>query len=284
MTTQDTRDGRKVRVFPPPARNFNPLTATEKDMKRHGLPLRPDPRAQPGLARLWEQRADRYRGFEHLDPEIDRSEARESMAVPAGLAPAPIESCGYHLFSPAPITALFVTWTVPNLRFVSSPVGFNRFRTFIGLGFLDVHVEMRVTSAQTVTAQVTAVAVGTVNLPVGPGDVLSASMCLDTAPPGRASYFLANETRGQTVNFSVDTGFPPAVTIDAGVSRIFSPQEQSLAQFGIVYFDEISAFSTAGTVSLTSGTAITMTETNGTTLARPSRLSDFAFKAVHASV
>jgi hypothetical protein len=56
-----------------------------------------------------------------------------------------------------------------------------------------------------------------------------------------------------------------------------------LARFGVVYFDEISAYTTSGSRSLTSGDAITMVESNGSTLARPVRLNDFAFKAVCAA-
>jgi hypothetical protein len=55
--------------------------------------------------------------------------------------------------------------------------------------------------------------------------VISGSLCLDTKPPGRAHYFLANETTAQTVNFAVDTGFPPAVTINAGVTRSGDPSQ-----------------------------------------------------------
>ena len=71
---------------------------------------------------------------------------------------------------------------------------------------------MTVDSAQHITCGPWAEDVGTINLPVSPGDVVSASLCLDTKPPGTAHYFLANQTTGQTINFTVDTGFPPAVT------------------------------------------------------------------------
>ena len=179
---------------------------------------------------------------------------------------------------------MFVTWTVPDLSFSPSPFGVNHFHTFVGLGFLDVHVEMTVDSAQNVTSQIWAQSVGQVNLPVRPGDVISGSLCLDTKPPGTAHYFLANETTSQTMNFTVDTGFPPAVTIDAGVTRgDLNLPVHPLARFGVVYFDEISAYTTSGSRSLTSGEAITMVEQNGKTLATPVRLNDFAFKAVFAA-
>jgi hypothetical protein len=286
MAGKQTPDGKKVHLFPPPSKDFDPFAATDKDLMRHGLPLRPDPQTQPGMAALWERQAARYRNFQHLEPQPDTTTAaKKPIAVPA-LGPDPTESCGYQLFnSAAPFTALFVTWTVPDLHFTPSPLGVDNFHTFVGLGFLDVHIDMTVDSAQNVTSQIWAQSIGTINLPVRPGDVISGSLCLQTNQAGTASYFLANETTAQTINFSVDTGFPPAVTINAGVSRSW-PLNQPfppLARFGVVYFDEISGYTTSGPLSLTSGEAITMVDQNGRTLAKPVRLTDFTFKTVFVS-
>lgn len=285
MTDQESFSRDNIGSDPPP-KDFDPLAAGKQDLVRYGLPLRPDPQAQPGLAALWEQQARRYRTFAHLQAKVQRPAVKEPGVTPQALGLEPTEHCGYTLTSVgAPFTALFITWTVPNLRHTPSPQapGPNRFRTFVGLGFLDVHVEMTVDSAQNVTATITALGVASVGLPVAPGDVISASMCLDTKPPGRANYVLANETRSQTVNFSFDTGFPPAVTVNAGVSRGASDNPfNPLAQFGVVYFDEISAYTTSGFRSLTNGQAVTMVDRNGATLARPIRLNDFTFKTVHA--
>lgn len=283
MTGKQVTDSNKVRLYPPPAQDFDPFTATKKDLIRHGLPLRPDPHSQPGMAAPWERQAARYRSFDHLEPRPDTTTAiRESVAALAlGLSSS--ESCGYQLLSSsAPFTALFVTWTVPNLHFTPSALGANHFHTFVGLGFLDVHVEMTVDSQQNVTSSIWAQNIGGINLPVRPGDVISASLCLQTNDAGTAAYFIANETTLQTVNFAFDTGFPPAVTINAGVTRSW-PLNQPfppLASFGVVYFDEISAYTTSGSRSLTSGESIAMVDQSGKTLARPFRLNDFAFKAV----
>jgi Peptidase A4 family len=282
MTGKQTRDRKEVRLYPPPSKDFDPFAATKKDLMRHGLPLRPDPHTQPGMAALWERQAARYRSFDHLEPRPDTTTADKKAVTAPALGPDPIESCGYQLFSSsAPFTALFITWTVPDLQFSPSPFGTNHFHTFVGLGFLDVHVEMTVDSAQNVTSQIWAQSVGQVNLPVRPGDVISGTLCLDTNPPGTAHYFFANETTSQTINFMVDTGFPPAVTINAGVTRGDLDQPvHPLARFGVVYFDEISAYTTSGSRSLTSGDAITMVDEQGRTLARVDRLNDFAFKTV----
>lgn len=286
MTGKQTPDRKEVRLYPPPSKDFDSFAATKKDLMRHGLPLRPDPQTQPGMSALWERQATRYRSFDHLEPRPDTTTAAKKAVAAPALGPDPIESCGYQLFSSsAPFTALFVTWTVPNLQFTPSPIGVNHFHTFVGLGFLDVHVEMTVDSAQNVTTQIWAQSIGNINLPVRPGDVISGSLCLQTNQAGTASYFLANETTSQTINFAVDTGFPPAVTINAGVTHswLLNQPFPPLASFGVVYFDEISAYTTSGPRSLTSGEAITMVDQNGRILARPVRLNDFAFKTVFAA-
>jgi len=293
MTDQEASGRNEVRLCPRPPHDFDPFTATEQDLKRHGLPLRPDPQTQPGMAALWERNARRYRTFEHREPRFEPTTAIKAPAAASSWSfyLSPYESCGYELDSAgSPITALFLTWTVPDLKYTANPpVGPdpNLFRTFATLtsvqGGLDVHVNMTVDHSNTVTCQLWAAFVGNVPLPIRPGDVLSASLCLDTQPPGRANYLFANETTRQTMNFSVDTGLPPATAALVGVSRDGNFQRlplPALAQFGAVYFDEINAFSTSGWRSLTSGIAVAMTDQHGNVIATPERITDWTFKAV----
>jgi len=284
MPRKQTPNKKGLRLYPPPSKDFDPFAATKKDFIRHGLGLRPDPQTQPGMAALWERQATRYRGFEHLEPQPDTATAAGKVATTSALGPDPIESCGYQLFSSSsPFIALFITWTVPNLRFTPSPSGtINRFHTFVGLGFLDVHVEMTVDPGQNVTSQITLGSGAQVNLPVRPGDWMNVMLCLQTNPAGTAAFFLTNETTRQRTNFSIDTGFPPAVTITAGISRgVTQTPFNPLADFGTVYFDELSAFTTSGTRLLVDGTATSMVD-NGVIIARPVRLNDFAFRIDHA--
>lgn len=274
-----------VRVFPPPPKGFDALTATKTDLVRYGLPQRPDPRTQPELAALWEQRARQFKGFEHLEPKfLPASTPKQTPTTVAGLGLSSIESCGFELFnSTGPITTFSGTWTVPNLN--HSPAGAlpNHIRTFFGLGFLDLHVEMTVDVAQNITTLIRIHTGAQVALPVRPGDVMNATLCLQTNAAGTAFYGLVNQTTAQTMNFSIDTGFPPAVTINAGVSRgsQFNGLPDPLARFGAVYFDELVANTANGTRLLTNGTPTTMTDLNGTTLATPQKLSDFAFKVLY---
>ena len=271
-----------VRIFPPPPKGFDVLAATKRDLVRHGIPQRPDPRTEPSVAALWERLARRYQGFEHLKPQLLPGViATKPVAALFGLSP--LESCGFELFnSTGPITIFSGTWTVPNLNNTPNNGLPNDFRTFFGLGFLDVHVEMTVDVNQNITSVIRIHTGAQINLPVKPGDAISATLCLQTNSAGTAFYGLANETTSQTVNLTIDTGFPPAVKINAGVSRgsQFNGPFDPLARFGVVYFDELVAFTPNGNRSLLDGVATTMTDSNGSTLAIPQRISDLAFKVI----
>jgi Peptidase A4 family len=286
MPAQERPDKEAWQVFPAPPRDFTPLAATPEDFRRHGLPQRPDPRARPDLAALWDKCAVRYHGFEHLSPEIQPS-ASTTAAKPAQLSP--LENCGYSLTSTSsePFTALFIHWTVPDLVYSPAPLNENRFHTFVEIGFLaDVHVEMTVDAAQNVTSVVTVNGDPVTNLPVRSGDAMSAVLCVSTQNSGGSSVFcgVANETRGQTVNLSTNTINLPTLSVDAGVTLDLidnNPTLNKLPRFGVVYFDEITAYTSAGPRSLTAGSPVTMTDLHGTTIASPVRLTEYAFKTVY---
>lgn len=265
---------------------FDPTTAAAEELRRYAVPARPDPQAQPGLAALWEHKVTRYREFEHVavTPREFAKTTRAEVGTQA-FSLSPREACGFERTSfGQPFTSLFLTMTVPNLRHTPSPHGTVLFRTFAGLGFLDLHVEMTVSGAGAVTSRVTAPGIGAGDLPIEPGEVLSISMCLDTGAKGRANVTLANETSRQTASASFDSFLPPAVIINAGVSRgAASAPQNPLAPFGIVYFDEISAYTTSGFRSLLDGESVTMAD-GGRVLARPQRIGDFAFRVTHVAV
>jgi hypothetical protein len=276
-------DIKGVRFFPPPPKGFDPLAASKTDLLRHGLPPRPDPRTQSGPAALWEKVARRYKDFDHLQPELLAPDKPRKPLTPGFLDG--IVSCGFELNFPAPITISAGTWTVPDLNYSQTPEGLpDHLHIFFGLGFLDVHLEMTVDVDQNVTSVIVIPPGAQVALPVRPGDLISATLCLQTDAAGTANYFLANNTTSQTMNFTIETGFPPAHSINAGITRdsaFNNAPPDPLARFGAVYFDELSAFATSGQPRLTDGTPTTMVDFNGTTLAVPERLTDFTFKVVY---
>ena len=278
------RPTRELRVSPAAPLGFVPVAATGDELRKHGLPQRPDARELPHLAALWDSCARRYQGFEHLSPTIEPP--KDGPAPPAALSP--LENCGFSLStsSAQPFTAFFIHWTVPHLVYSPAPLGENVFHTFVEIGFLaDIHVEMTVDAAQHVTSRLTVNGSPVTNLPVDPGDAMSAVMCFNAQAAGGPTVFIgvANETRGQTINLSAPTVDLPALSVDAGVTLDLvqnNPTLNALPRFGVVYFDEISAYTTAGYRSFAAASPTTMTDLHGNTIATPYRLNDYAFKAV----
>jgi hypothetical protein len=283
MAGETVPDMAGVRVFPPAPKEFDALAASRAELARHGIPQRPDPRTQSGPAALWEQRMRRYQGFEHLQPELLPPDGPRE-PVNAGFGLPALVSCGFELTFPAPITIFSGTWTVPDLSHSQSPGNLaNHLHLFFGLGFLDAHTEMTVDAAQNVTALIRIHTGAQVALPVRPGDAIHATLCLQTNPAGTAFYGFVNETTAQTVNFNIDTGFPPAHAINAGLTRDsqFNGPPDPLARFGVVYFDELNAFATGGTPKLVNGTPTSMVDSSGATLAVPESLTDFTFRVLY---
>jgi hypothetical protein len=282
----EERPTRAMRVSPAPPVDFIPVAASVDDLRKHGLPQRPDARELPHLAALWDSCARRYQGFEHLSPTFELAGSGAG-PVPASLFP--LENCGFSLStsSAQPFTAFFIHWTVPHLVYSPAPLGENHFHTFVEIGFLaDIHVEMTVDAAQHVTSRLTVNGGPVTNLPVAPGDAMSAVMCFNAQASGGPTVFIgvANETRGQTINLSAATSNLPALSVDAGVTLDLvqnNPTLNALPRFGVVYFDEISAYTTAGYRSFAAASPTTMTDLHGNTIATPYRLNDYAFKAVY---
>lgn len=130
---------------------------------------------------------------------------------------------------------------MPDLVYTPSPLN-NNFHTFVEIAFFaDVHVRMSVDAAQHVTGEVR-VNDAPVNLPVMPGDAMSAVMCINTQPSGSTVFYgVANETRGQTVNLSTSNtqGLIP-ISIDAGITLDLidnNPTLNKVPRFRVVYFD-----------------------------------------------
>src|SRR5690606_22210227 len=127
-----------------------------------------DARKQPELAALWEDRARRYKGFEHLQPEVLPPDPQFTPA-PGAFALSPLSTCGFELHNAAaPITVLLGTFTVPNLRNSPNNGLPNDFVIFFGLGFLDVHIEMTVDAAHDISTAVRIHTGAQVSLPVSP--------------------------------------------------------------------------------------------------------------------
>ena len=58
-----------MRLFTPPPADFDPLTASDRELLVHGYPTRPDARIQPELAARWQEMMSRPLRF--VQPEFE---------------------------------------------------------------------------------------------------------------------------------------------------------------------------------------------------------------------
>ena len=61
----------RYRSYDRPPEGFDPLTAPDELLLRHGLPRRPDPNREPELARIWERTFARPLRYSKADLAID---------------------------------------------------------------------------------------------------------------------------------------------------------------------------------------------------------------------
>ncbi len=130
----------RMRSYDPPPIGFDPRTASEELLRRHGLPRRPDPNREPDLAKMWELAFSRPLTFIKaelaINAAIKRSDSqrrRSAVFGPTGWAGAVRQQRPYHdsfdgdpriisvLGQPKsdysqPATAAFTQFQVPQVR------------------------------------------------------------------------------------------------------------------------------------------------------------------------
>src|SRR5271155_3393658 len=135
--------GGGVRAHPLPPEGFDPRTGSARDLRRYGLPQRPDPAIHPKLAARWDEIFSRkityvsptFRPLEELLPGIKRQARprRDLVTVPNSTwSGAVVHATGSQTF-----TWVLGQWNVPDLAL--APGGGQYTFAFIGIdGNTDV--------------------------------------------------------------------------------------------------------------------------------------------------
>jgi hypothetical protein len=229
-----------MHVFEPPPDGFQPHTADEAVLRRHGFPRRPDPQREPRLAQLWHRAMSWPTQFTRAELAIDpvmsqRDPLRRSAAAnghgdfqPGGWGGVVVETASLG-FSPAePAKTVFAQWAVPGIWPASDPSGPITAGFWVGLdGFtngqvLQAGIAVTVQPDATVnwwawtewyTTQYQDPAVAVTNFPIAVGDTVSFLVC---APqPDHGFVAMQNLTSGQATSVGIDAR--PGIT-SAGAS------------------------------------------------------------------
>jgi Peptidase A4 family len=278
----------KVRVHPLPPKGFDPRTASARELRRFGIPGRPEPAIRPQLAARWDEIFSRkltyitptFRPVEELLPGVKRPTRprRDLVTVTNGTwSGAVVHATGSQTF-----TWVLGQWNVPDLAYAPGGDGEQYTFAFIGIdGNSDV---TQIGTIQTVSpptngsVRKSCYAVyewypnswsAITNLPVNFGDTMIGLICLDS--PTDALFSLVNVTAGVHAGFIFDA--------PAGTTSLENQAEWTLERpevngvnppmpnFGEIYFD--SAMGGHGLDFLADGgtdTAINMV-VNGATVA-----------------
>jgi len=233
---------RRMRTYAPPPIHFDPHTASQEDLLRHGFPQRPDPERHPQLARIWKRAFARPIRFDEAELVVDRvMSARDPLLTVAddfaesrwaGVVKMMSTAKGSDFTQPA--TMVFAQWQLPDVLAVSPNetlavafwVGLDG---FVGLGepaskqVLQAGVAAQVnppsqwfpwdsggvswwawTEWYDEVNQQSAVAIK--NFPVRPGDLITAVVCAPQPDFGFVSMLNVSRGIGRSVGFPAPSG------------------------------------------------------------------------------
>ena len=289
-TLQTTRDRIKTHALPPAG--FNPRTASPLELRRYGLPQRPDPKLRPKLAAQWDEIFSRkltyitptFRPMQELLPGFERrGRPRQDLiqdlvsVTHSFWSGAVVHASGSETF-----TWVLGQWNVPDVAPPASGQG-----NWYSIAWIGIDGNTDVTQIGTVQS-VSVDANGNLgkncyafwewwpsswqaitNFPVNFGDTMLGLICLDS--PTEAWFSLLNLTSGLHAGFIFDA--PSGTTSQENQAEwilerpAINGTTAELPNFGEIYFD--SAMGGHGLNFLADGgtdTAINMV-VNGKTLA-----------------
>ena len=280
--------GGKPRTHSLPPKGFDARAASPRELRRYGLPQRPDPEIRPQLAARWDEIFSRkltyikptFRPLEELLPGIKRRGRMRpdlSTVTNSTWSGAVVHATGSQTF-----TWVLGQWNVPDVAPAAAGQGSEYSFAWIGIdGNTDVTQIGTIQSVSTAANGAVSKSCYAVyewypnswsaitNLPVSFGDTMIGLICLDS--PTEAFFSLVNVTSGIHAGFIFDA---PAGTmsLENQAEWIFERPEVGgvnppLPNFGEIYFD--SAMGGHGLDFLADGgsdTAINMV-VNGATVA-----------------
>jgi len=285
-TVKTSRAG--IRLHRSPPAGFNPRAASPHELRRYGLPQRPDPAIRPKLAALWNQIFSRdltyitptFRPVPELLPGIERR-GRPRQAL-VSVTHSFWSGCVVHATGSQKFGWVLGQWNVPDVAPAAKGQG-----SWYSIAWIGIDGNTDVTQIGTVQS-VSADANGNLskncyaffewwpnswqaitNFPVNFGDTMLGLICMDS--PTEAWFSLLNMTSGLHAGFIFDA---PSGTVSQQNQAewvlerpAINGTTANLPNFGEIYFD--SAMGGHGLDFLADGgtdTAINMV-VNGRTVA-----------------
>ncbi len=254
-----TTAGERIRIHPLPPAGFNPRTASPHELRRYGLPQRPDPKIRPELAARWDEIFSRkltfitpaFRPLQELLPGVEhRTRPRQDVVSVSNSiwSGGVVHSTGSQKF-----TWVLGQWNVPDVAPAAAGQG-----NWFSIAWIGIDGNTDVTQIGTVQS-VSADANGNLskncyafwewwpnswqaitNFPVSFGDTLLGLICMQSTT--EAWFSLLNLTSGIHAGFVFDA---PSGTVSQENQAEWILERPAingttaqLPNFGEVYFDQ----------------------------------------------
>jgi len=276
-----------IRIHPTPPSDFDPRAASALELRRYGLPQRPDPAVRPDLATRWDAVFSRklryitpeFTPVRELAPDIER----QPRLQPEVTVTNPTWS-GTVVHAPRGQAFGWVTgeWNVPDVMPVDDGRGSWVSLAWIGIdGISDVTQIGTLQSVTNVFGPVTKLCyawfewypdtwTAISNFPVSFGDTMSGLVCLES--PTEASYSMINITQGTHTGWRYFSAPGSTTSLENQVEWVLERPyvggaQAQLPNFGEIYFDSaVGGQGLENVVQAGQDTVINMTE-NGNTVA-----------------
>lgn len=233
MTHTSGTDRGGLRTHPLPPDGFDPRAASPLELRRYGLPQRPDPAARPELAACWDEMFAReltyitpvFQPVEELVPGIRRANRADRLRPDANGTNGTWSGTVAHAPQGEVFNWVFGTWNAPLVEPGGEGPGSWWAATWIGIdGVIDVtqigtmQVINRAARGRPTTscfawfewwsASVPSPWMAITNFPVKFGDEISGLVCL--LSPTEADFSMINLTTGVHVGFgAIPLNAPP---------------------------------------------------------------------------
>jgi|GEM_PF-1638022 len=298
MLNHDDEVLSRLKVYEAPPDGFDPHSASDKLLRKHGFPRRPDPEKEPQLSKLWRDAFSRPVKVIKPQLAVDRvmsqrrpllnmnapekntlnkhAQSKKSDFGPSGWGGVIVQtsSLGYNPFEPANV--VYAQLVVPTME--SFPNELNQPLTvgfWVGLGgafgsqeLLQAGIAATVNGNNTsywawfewYTTQYQDPAVAITNFPISPGDLITVLVC--TPQPDHGFVSMLNVKTNVTTSVGVPAR--PGITSDGTTAEwIVEGVSPQLPDFVDVVFVNITAGTQHHSFDLTDGTLTSISGTNG---------------------
>jgi hypothetical protein len=249
----------RYRSYDPPPAGFDPHTAPDAVLLRHGLPRRPDPEREPQLARIWKRVFARPLTYLKAELKVEKAMSDRNPLRDKDPVFGPVGWAGAIVRQGQPFTWVFAEWVIPQVT------GHKHFwEADIPIGFWVGIDGFTMNNDQVLQAGIAAVlstswrwflphsvigywvwaewwpkgAVTVSNFPVEPGQTVSFVVCAPQ-PGDFASVFIANASTGYGTSVGIDA---PEGTTSEGDSAEWIVEKPDnakvLLQFSPVTFND----------------------------------------------